>query len=64
MADNDNDDDTIPTDRFFPPELENTDSNIAEQKDDSEDISLMINGQYTKDLSFEAPKAPDVFPLL
>ncbi len=63
MADND-DDDTIPTDRFFSPEPEDADSNISEQKDVSEDISLMINGQYTKDLSFEAPNAPDVFPLL
>ena len=60
MADNDNDDDTIPTDRFFSPEPENVDSNISEQKD----VSLMINGQYTKDLSFEVPNAPDVFPLL
>ena len=64
MADNDNDDDTIPTDRFFSPEPENVDSNISEQKDVSEETSLMINGQYTKDLSFEAPNAPDIFPLL
>ena len=61
MAEND---DTIPTDRPFSPEPENVDSNISEQKDISEEISLMINGQYTKDLSFEAPNAPDVFPLL
>ena len=61
MAEND---DTIPTDRPFPPEPEIVDSNISEQKDISEEISLMINGQYTKDLSFEAPNAPDVFPLL
>ena len=61
MAEND---DTIPTDRPFPPEPENVDSNISEQKDISEEVSLMINGQYTKDLSFEAPNAPDVFPLL
>ena len=26
--------------------------------------SLVINGQYTKDLSFEAPKTPEVFNLL
>ena len=64
MADNDNDDDTIPTDRFFSPESENADSSISAQKDVNESISLMINGQYTKDLSFEAPNAPDVFPLL
>ena len=64
MADNDNDDDTIPTDRFFSPESENADSSISGQKDVNESISLMINGQYTKDLSFEAPNAPDVFPLL
>ena len=61
MAEND---DTIPTDRPFSPEPENVDSNTSEQKDISEEISLMINGQYTKDLSFEAPNAPDVFPLL
>ena len=60
MADDDDDDDTIPTEPFFLPEPENVDSNISEQKD----VSLMINGQYTKDLSFEAPNAPDIFPLL
>jgi preprotein translocase subunit SecB len=27
-------------------------------------LSLVINGQYTKDLSFEAPNAPEVFNLL
>ena len=64
MADNDNDDGTIPPDRFFSPESENVDNNISEQKDIGEEVSLMINGQYTKDLSFEAPNAPDVFPLL
>ena len=64
MADNDNDDDTIPTDRFFSSEPEDADNNISEQKDVGEGVSLMINGQYTKDLSFEAPNAPDVFPLL
>ena len=60
MADNDDDNDTIPADPFFSPEPENVDSNLSEQKD----VPLMINGQYTKDLSFEAPNAPDVFPLL
>ena len=64
MANNDKDDDTIPTDRFFSQEPENVDSNISKQKNNGEEVSLMINGQYTKDLSFEAPNAPDVFPLL
>ena len=36
MADNDKNDDTIPTDRFFSPEPEDADSNISEQKDVSE----------------------------
>ncbi len=33
MADNDDDDDIIPADSFFPPEPEDADSNISEQKD-------------------------------
>ena len=31
---------------------------------DSPALSLVINGQYTKDLSFEAPNTPEVFNLL
>ncbi|MBT5429568.1 MAG: protein-export chaperone SecB [Rhodospirillaceae bacterium] len=33
-------------------------------KQEAPALSLVINGQYTKDLSFEAPNTPEVFNLL
>lgn len=59
MQDDDQDDEVIPTEPFFSPDDENPQST-----DDSDGVPLMINGQYIKDLSFEAPNAPDVFSLI
>ena len=59
MQDNDKDNDGIPNEAFFPPEEQETDPNLGENN-----VPLMINGQYIKDLSFEAPNAPDVFNLI
>ena len=49
-------DDIIPTERF-----------TSEPDSGSENTKappLMINGQYVKDLSFEAPNAPEIFNLM
>lgn len=52
-------DDIIPAERFTPePESGNAGDASADAP------PLMINGQYVKDLSFEAPNAPDVFTLM
>ena len=49
-------DDIIPAERFTP----EPDSGNA----GADGPPLMINGQYVKDLSFEAPNAPEVFTLM
>jgi protein-export chaperone SecB len=49
-------DDIVPAERFTPePDSGN---------DNADAPPLMINGQYVKDLSFEAPNAPEVFTLM
>ena len=49
-------DDIIPTERFTPePDSESENTKAP---------PLMINGQYVKDLSFEAPNAPEIFNLM
>jgi len=58
MADDDLDD-IIPSERFTP-EPDGGDGETAA----AEAPPLMINGQYIKDLSFEAPNAPEVFTLM
>ena len=63
MAENKNDDDIIPTERFTPdPEIES--SKQQPSGNGGSDVPLLINGQYIKDLSFEAPNTPDVFSLI
>ncbi|MDG2033346.1 MAG: protein-export chaperone SecB [Rhodospirillales bacterium] len=52
-------DDIIPAERFTP---EPDSGNAGDAGADSP--PLMINGQYVKDLSFEAPNAPEVFTLM
>jgi preprotein translocase subunit SecB len=59
MADDDNDD-IIPGERFTP-EPEGGD---AAGPGAAPEAPLMINGQYIKDLSFEAPAAPEIFALM
>ena len=62
MADDEKDNDIIPTERFTPePEIE---SDKQQSENGGSDIPLMINGQYIKDLSFEAPNTPDIFSLI
>lgn len=61
MADDDNDD-IIPAERFTAEPDENEGANAA--ADGMQEASLMINGQYIKDLSFEAPNTPDIFSLM
>ena len=57
----DNLDDIIPAERFTPePNGENDSDRIAV----NDTAPLIINGQYIKDLSFEAPNAPDIFALM
>ena len=57
MADK-NDNDPIPKQRF-------TEEEGAENREALPDApALVINGQYIKDLSFEAPNTPNVFNLL
>ena len=49
-------DDIIPTERLTPePDSESENTKAP---------PLMINGQYVKDLSFEAPNAPEIFNLM
>ena len=51
--------DIVPTKRFTPePNAGDANNNIENAP------PLMINGQYVKDLSFEAPNAPDIFTLM
>ena len=52
-------DDIIPAERFTP---EPDNGNAGDTGTGAP--PLMINGQYVKDLSFEAPNAPDVFTLM
>jgi len=59
MQDDDKENDIIPKEPFFAPEDEKT-----EPTNGSDGVPLMINGQYIKDLSFEAPNAPDIFSLI
>ena len=68
MADDDieNNDSPIPSERFTPePE---GDAVALDGGDGGEDpdqqIPLMVNGQYIKDFSFEAPNAPDIYSVL
>ena len=49
-------DDIIPEERFT--------SEPDNGNENAESPPLMINGQYVKDLSFEAPNAPEVFNLM
>ncbi len=60
MADDDLDD-IIPAERFTPEPGGEADGSEVTGGDVP---PLMINGQYIKDLSFEAPNAPDVFTLM
>ena len=63
MADDEKDNDIIPTERFTPePEIES--DKQQRSGNGGSDIPLMINGQYIKDLSFEAPNTPDIFSLI
>ena len=59
MQDNDNDDNQIPKENFFPAVEQESDQNKADNN-----VPLLINGQYIKDLSFEAPNTPDIFTLI
>ena len=59
MQDDDQDNGEIPNEPFFSPEDEN-----LQPTNGPDGVPLMINGQYIKDLSFEAPNAPDVFSLI
>ena len=59
MQDNDKDDDAVPSETFFSTEEQESESNTGEHN-----VPLMINGQYIKDLSFEAPNAPEIFNLI
>ena len=63
MADDDKDDDIIPAERFTP-EPESATEKQPGAGNGGENAALMINGQYIKDLSFEAPNTPDVFSLI
>ena len=63
MADDEKDNDIIPTERF-PPEPEIESDKQQRSGNGGSDIPLMINGQYIKDLSFEAPNTPDIFSLI
>ena len=63
MAENEIDNGIIPSERFTPePEIENREQQNAENTGSG--APLLINGQYIKDLSFEAPNTPDVFTLI
>ncbi len=66
MSDSDNDN-PIPEERFTPEpgggDVAGGDA-TGGQPDEMPESPLTINGQYTKDLSFEAPGAPEIFNLL
>ena len=49
-------DDIIPAERFT--------SEPDNENENAKAPPLMINGQYVKDLSFEAPNAPEIFTLM
>ena len=59
MQDDNEENDVVPKEPFFSPEDEN-----QQPTNGNDGVPLMINGQYIKDLSFEAPNAPDVFSLI
>ena len=61
MADKDTD--IIPAERFTP-EPDDAGDKQGGPDTGSAVVPLMINGQYIKDLSFEAPKTPDIFSLI
>jgi preprotein translocase subunit SecB len=59
-----NNKDKIPEDRFTP-EPNNTSVPSNGSSDElTENPALVINGQYIKDFSFEAPNTPEIFNLL
>ena len=63
MGDENNGDDVIPEERFTP-DSKNEKSDNSNNGVPTNAPPLIINGQYIKDLSFEAPNTPDVFSLL
>lgn len=62
MADEDNEN-PVPEERFTAAPEEGVPGNGA-AGDATEEPALVINGQYIKDFSFEAPNTPEVFNLL
>ena len=70
MADDtkENNDSPIPTERFTPePDGETValdGAGGADGEDQEQQIPLMVNGQYIKDFSFEAPNAPEIYSVL
>ncbi len=69
MADDDNDNDNaVPEERFTAaPEESQENASVpgnGAAGDPTEAPALVINGQYIKDFSFEAPNTPEVFNLL
>ena len=58
-----NDKTVIPAERFTS-EPDNSIDNSPESSPVNPESPLIINGQYIKDLSFEAPNVPDVFVLI
>ena len=64
MADKDNEN-PVPEERFTPePEEGQGDGGNGADGGAMEQPALVINGQYIKDFSFEAPNTPEVFNLL
>jgi len=67
MADDDvkNNDSPIPSERFTPePDADPATPDEDGGEDQGQQIPLMVNGQYIKDFSFEAPNAPEIYQVL
>ena len=63
MANKKTENSVVPEDRFTP-ESEKSEDKKPVASAENPLPPLIINGQFIKDLSFEAPNAPDVFSLL
>ncbi len=56
------DDSPIPEERFTPePDASSSPEGTPGNGGLDEDVALVINGQYIKDLSFEAPHTPEIY---